>query len=512
MKIRPWLACLFCSVMVLAVFSRVLQNGFVNWDDPQHILYNPLLSALNVDSVRSIFFSKVSQVYVPLTILFFSIERQIWGLNPWIFHLNSLLLHTGVVILVFVFSRRLGLSVGGAAFAALLFGVHPLRVESVAWATARKDLLYSFFYLLCLCWYAQYVSGKTRFYFWLSLGAAVLSMLSKPMALSIPLVLLLYDWFCRRKGSWIIWEKIYFIALLAPLAMLTYAEFARFPQLSLGKGLLISTWCFAFYLKKFLWPSPLVLLYELPQPVGGQNPEYITGVIIFVLFFGSLWILRRHRLVVFGAVFFLCTIFYLLRFDYKTDFNIVADRFSYLPSLGFAWILGYSLDRTWRYLGKRGVVKSILASGVIGALLILSCLTSIQISVWKDSVALWENQSLYRPQAARPLVYYKLADAYSQQEPFKNAVIAFRQAKNLQAATKFSGDIPEKAAPEVERVIRLYQRAIELKPDFTFAAFQLGNIYRALGDEKRAAKYFNRVLYFDPGNPAALGALKMGRQ
>ena len=185
-------------LLVILAFSPSLFNGFIKNDDPTHLLENVTLRALTFENFRAMFQSIVNVTYIPLTTASFAMEYHFFGYNPFIYHLDNLLLHLGVIVCVFIFLQRLSLSVVAAGIGALFFGIHPLRVESVAWITERKDVLYGFFYMLAILQYWDYAkSGKKQFYF-LSLLWGFLSILAKPMALSLPLILLLCDWWMRR--------------------------------------------------------------------------------------------------------------------------------------------------------------------------------------------------------------------------------------------------------------------------------------------------------------------------
>ena len=135
---------------VLVVFSPCLKAGFINFDDDGSILSNAALQDLSLHSIGQIFIQTLNGNYVPLTTLSFAVEKYFFGFNPFVFHLDNLLLYVGVVILVLLLAGRMGLSNGAAFFAALIFAIHPMKVESVAWVTERKDVLYALFYLLAL--------------------------------------------------------------------------------------------------------------------------------------------------------------------------------------------------------------------------------------------------------------------------------------------------------------------------------------------------------------------------
>jgi len=196
-----WASILIAGIIFLAFFP-VLQAEILSWDDGAHLVYNQFIYSLNFENLIKIFKQSVNKTYIPLTTLSFAIEYHFFKFNAAVYHLTNLLLHIFNTILVLAIVRRMDLSFRAAVFVALLFGLHPMRVESVAWITERKDVLYAAFYLMSIYSYIGFVKEKKRgMYLW-SLCFGVLSILSKPMALSLPLILLLYDWFFKRPWSW----------------------------------------------------------------------------------------------------------------------------------------------------------------------------------------------------------------------------------------------------------------------------------------------------------------------
>src|SRR5881409_381808 len=203
-----WLAPLLVVLFTLTAFLPTLQNQFVNWDDDENFLNNPHYRGLGWTHLRWMWTTHLGH-YIPLTWMTFGLDYLVWGMNPVGYHLTSLLLHTANAGLFYLIAQHLiSLSLDdplahdfdvrlGAAFAALLFGVHPLRVESVAWATERRDVLCGFFFLVSLLAYLQHArseeTGRWRRWYWVSLGFFVAAVLSKAMAVTLPAVLVVLD-------------------------------------------------------------------------------------------------------------------------------------------------------------------------------------------------------------------------------------------------------------------------------------------------------------------------------
>ncbi|MFI5205686.1 MAG: hypothetical protein ACHQVK_01985, partial [Candidatus Paceibacterales bacterium] len=295
-------------VIVFLAFLPALFNDFIiTWDDPSYLFKNPLIGSLDFQNLLKIFTTPINKLYTPVTTLSFALEYHFFGFNPWVYHFNNLLLHLCVVGSILVLARDIGISSRATFFTGLLFAVHPIHVESVAWVSERKDCLYAFFYILALVQYVKYVKTGRRSHFCLSLGWGLLSMLSKPMAVSLPFVLLALDWLLRRPLNWAsrIREKLFYLIYLVPLAAIT-CNYWPFPggKLQIGEGVLIWFWSFIFCIEKFIAPWGLIPHYELPQPVLWYHPLYISAVLLSAIFIYSIYRFRRNRHYIFAWVYY----------------------------------------------------------------------------------------------------------------------------------------------------------------------------------------------------------------
>ena len=469
-------------------YSPCLQNSFVNWDDDSHIYENSTIKTLNVRHIKEIFSDFPNLTFIPLTILSFAVEHHFFGHNSFVYHLNNLVLHLCVVGLVFLFLRMLGASFVASLVAMIFFGIHPMHVESVAWITERKDVLYAFFYMLSLCAYVRYISGKRMKWYVISVVMGLASMLAKPMALSLPLILFLLDWFLQRKISLKLFlEKIPYILYIIPIGWLTYSLNARVPMQNIFEAPLIWIWTFVFYLQKFVFPVLLVPLYTLPQPVTPGNFAYLASLILFSLIVLAVVCFRKNRNFVFAVLFYFLSIFFLLRFDTAADVTPVADRFMYLPSIGFSFLIGVFFENV---IARR---KTFLVAFSL-LILVLSAKTFLQCRVWKDSATLWKHQITYAPHTAVGL--NNLGVSY----------IDFFYA---------TGELRENSALQRE-IESLYFKALAIDPFYRDACFNLAQTYLDIGDDQKALHFFLRAKSIDPNDTDVLSSLgqlysKMGK-
>ncbi len=240
------------AILIFIAFSPSLQNRIDIWDDEVHLSTNKDVRSLTTEGIRKIFTHTVNKTYIPLTTLSFAVEYHFFKYRPVVYHFTNIVLHWIVTVLIFLIGLRLGLSPTGSFLAALLFGIHPLRVESVAWVTERKDVLYAVFYLLAVYAHCRYVQSRSKGFFVVAMVCGLLSILAKAMALSLPLILLICDGFLKREFKPGVWfEKLFHLAYIVPIAWLTYSLNARMSIQNGGEAFLTWIWTLVFYLRKF---------------------------------------------------------------------------------------------------------------------------------------------------------------------------------------------------------------------------------------------------------------------
>lgn len=398
----PFGTGLLLSAVILCAFFPCLSAGFLNWDDPGHLLRNPLLPLSSWSDVWRIFLTADTgnRTYNPLVILSFGIERSLVGPEPFLYHLDNILLHILSALLVRTLALRMGLSAGGSLIAAMIFAIHPMRVESVAWVTERKDVLFGAFYLGSLIFYWDYLKSGRGWNYIGALLCGIASILAKPMALSLPLVLFLLDRMAGRKGTYMSWvDKLPFMAALWPVAWITGLMNIHRPETGPLEALLVLIYSAVFYIVKFFAPNGLAIIYPVPRPVSFLTPEYAGAVLIFAVLVLFLWFTRRKRWVTFSFAFYVLSMFFLWRTDlYDGSKGIVSDRFMYIPSLGFALLLGDCWDRF--FFRRPGSNIWTLTGGwfLAGMLcVVLAGSTFTRCLVWRDNIVFWGDVLRHDP-------------------------------------------------------------------------------------------------------------------
>ncbi len=488
------------SIVFLA-FSSTLSNQFTGLDDPKHLLENPHILSLDKENIVSMFSSTINKTYIPLTTLSFAVEYHFFKFEPFIYHLDNLLLHLAVTGLVFYFGCQLGLSVLAAGLGALLFGVHPMRVESVAWVTERKDVLYAFFYMLSLCQYWSYLTKKKYSSFCFSVIFGILSVLAKPMALSLPLVFCVLDWFHQRRfNRAAVIDKLIHFAYIVPIIWITSSLHDRPPSSDVVEALLTAVWSLMFYIQKFIYPLDLSSIYELPRPISLENPEFLFASGFLIIYMICAIYYRGHRWFSFANLFFIVSIFFLIRFKPDKDVNIVGDRFMYLPSLGFCFLFGVCMENIFFWSREQKFKFSWLIIMCLSVMFgVLSVKTYKRSQIWYDDFTLWENtlQKTWH----NPFPYFGRGKMYHNRGEYRKAIADY--TKTIELGPKWIRAYNNRGVlyyklGVIDLAIADYTKAIELDPAFVKAYSNRGTIYYELKKDNLALYDYNKAIELDP--------------
>jgi hypothetical protein len=409
------------AVLTLAVFSPAIGNDWVEWDDLVNFLDNTHYRGLGWSHVVWMFTTAWGSHWTPLAWLTLGLDYVIWGMNPLGYHLQSVLWHAANAALAFAVAARLlraawpHAAVGtlrvGAAAAALFFALHPLRVESVAWISERRDLVSGFFYLLTvLCWLVMIErdGAARRRWQWAAYGAYAAALLAKSIVISLPLVLLVLDVYPLRRlrpatwrtseGRRVLLEKVPFLVMALALTLLTVVSFrsqmSPFANYGLVARLGMAAYSLVFYVSKSVVPADLSPIYELPWRVSILDPVFLASTLIVLVAAVALIAARRW-----WPAGLAVAIVYGLGLAPVSGLahagpQLVADRYSYLSTLGLALLLGGALIAvmTRDALGELRPGLARLVVGAVGAwLLILAGLSVSQTLVWHDDRTLWEH-------------------------------------------------------------------------------------------------------------------------
>jgi tetratricopeptide (TPR) repeat protein len=542
---RRVLPILALGLLVILFYIPALRGGYV-WDDADAVAENPYNHSLRG---LWIIWSKPAYIplghYWPLTFTSFWIEYQLWGDNPFGYHLINVLLHAANAILVWILLRRMvGIRPAGAWLAAAFFALHPMQVESVAWVIEQKTLLAVLFYLLSALAYGRFVRDRPWRFYVLSLALFVCAMLSKTIAVTLPIALGLWHWYRRdRLNSRVLVGLLPFLFVGAGIAALHVYFFLRSQPVSilpLVNRLLIAGQGIWFYIGKLLWPHPLMTIY----PRWDINP-YSFGQWAYLVAFLSalvgLWALRhRIRRAPLAAVLFfvisLAPVLNLIDQPYFTAMSFVNDHAVYLPSLGLFALVGAGVVRLFR---ADRLLRSVVVISVCVLLIsAMGVLTSKQASLYKDMETLFADAVKKNPQAAT--AHYNLARALIGRGEINRALHHYQMASHLNPNDSLArigqgvcllhlGDTAGaetqwRAALEIDKdspgahvnlavlciqeqhwdeAIAHCEAALRRRPAFADAHINLGTALFGKGQVEQAASHFQRALVLNPDLPNA---------
>ena len=521
---RSWLLWLGAILFVTyLVYMPSLDNAFTNWDDNYYVTENPNVAHPTLGGL----FVPLGGNYHPLTMASLALNYAFSGPRPFTYHWLNLLLHVINTGLVFLFVRKLsGGRFWASAASALLFGIHPMHVESVAWISERKDVLYSLFYLAGLLAYLRYRDDKGVGWLVLTWVAFVLSVASKPAAVVFPVTLLAIDWFQRRPlhraGVWL--EKVPFFVISAGMGVLTVmaqkaaGAVAAPHQWTLVQKILFASYGTVMYVVKLFLPFGLSAIYPYPTQEGAPlGPQYTVAFVALAIALPTLlYLCRKNRVVLFGLAFFFINIVLVLQL-FSVGQAVMADRYTYLPYLGLFLALAWWLDE------KPGVrvagvpLRPALAT-VFAALAVVSLIqTWRRCDVWQDSGALW-NDAIAKYPGQVVDAYNNRGYYYIAQQRYPQALADFNEAIALNPRVARVWVNKGSVFAETNRNDSAYvcfERAIQLKPDYPEALSNRGGIRSRQGDLAGAVADFSRAIELQPTfrdayNNRALVYFKMG--
>lgn len=527
-------------------FSPSLNYGFVNWDDDIYVTENHKVKNPNSENITSLLTESAVANYHPVTMLSLALNYKYGGLDASSYHWINLVFHLFNVVLVFFLIRMLAKNNSTVALiTAAIFALHPMHVESVAWVSSRKDVLYTFFYLLALICYCHYVlRGKLVKGLTFTMLFFLLSLLSKPAAVIFPLHLVLLDYCLQRKINFkSLLEKIPFLLAAIWLGILTIqaqeAEGAvNFDAFTIWERIQLASYSFMTYVVKFLWPYKLSSFY--PYPSTPFPIVYKLAPIFCVSFFALvLATLKKSKQWLLGVTFFTISIVLILQII-TVGSAIVADRYTYLAYIGLAFILACGVELLKKN-ARRLYYKTAIGIVVLISLT-LGWMTHERVQVWQNGETLWSDVINKFPQVAGAWggrgVYYR------QQKTYELAVRDFNQAialdpneamfysnrgniffdlqQNEQALKDYNSclilDSEDKDAlanrgaiygrrQQWDLALKDLTKAIELDPNFFNAYMNRAVIYGQTNRREQAISDYQTCLTLDPGNHEILNAM-----
>ena len=523
----------FVSLATFAVYLRSLGNGFVAWDDNVYVYDNSFIRSLSPEFFKKIFFSFPEGNWHPLTWMSHALDYAVWGLNPLGHHLTNVVLHSANTFLVVLLAMRLvstaaefsgerarrALLIAGGV-TGLLFGLHPVHVESVAWVSERKDLLCGFFFLLSILGYLSYRAHSSHKSYALSLVFFGLALLSKPMAVTLPVVLLILDWYpLQRIRSFSTFrnacaDKLPFLALslvssaATLMAQRAAGAIARPEILPLATRVLVAFKSLIAYLGKLLMPVNLLPYYSYPKDVSLLSLKYLFPVLaVAAITIGGIAEARRRPALISAWAYYVITLVPVLGII-QVGTQAMADRYTYLPSLGPFLLAGIASARGMDFAGRTGKGKY-LKAGLAGFGLMvfgaLACMTFLQIGIWKDSVGLW-TYVIDKDPGGSAYPYNNRGELYFARGRFDRSLADFDKAIEIAPSTAAfynNRGIVYSGMGLREQAMADYDKAVSLSPDYAAAYYNRGILFLRTGRPGRAIEDFGRTIALNPSDAKA---------
>jgi Tfp pilus assembly protein PilF len=518
------LMSLLLALVTCAVYWQSGSHQFVNFDDGRYILENPhVRNGLSMENVIWAFTSAYASNWHPLTWVSHMLDVQLFGLEPGPPHLENVLFHAVNTVLLFLLLLRMTEAYWQSVLVAALFALHPLHVESVAWVAERKDVLSAFFWMLTLLLYHAYAKRPDRTRYLMTLAAFGLGLMAKPMLVTLPIVLVLMDYWPLgrlQRGQAgpvrdrqtapvravplraLVTEKIPFLALTAASSIITlYAQHkggavSSLKVVSLPFRVINALWAYVLYLAKMAWPADLAVLYPLPPTMS------ITKGLVAAALLGGISILtirsaKRHPYFLVGWLWYLVTLVPVIGLV-QVGSQSMADRYSYLPLIGIFIMLAWGVA----LLAGRNRLRQVAVSAV-AAVLLAACatMTWIQLGYWKNSITLFSHAAA--AVADNCIAHEALGLVFAKSGRLDEAVAQYTESLRIwpeyDRALIGMGNVLVRQG-RMEEAATFAKRALRLKPDSSEAHFLLGFVLMNQGRNDEALEQYFAGLRSDPEN------------
>lgn len=518
------LLCLALVFIVLAVYIQVGNHSFINLDDNAYVTNNPhVASGITVQNVVWAFTSVDAYNWHPITWLSHMADVRFFGMNPGGHHITSVVIHTISSLLLFLLLLRLTGALWQSLFVAAMFALHPLHIQSVAWVAERKDVISGFFWFLTLLLYAKYVEKQKTTLYVLTILSFILGLMSKPMLVTLPLVMLLLDFWPLERFRYegdkhhnsgraiaLIKEKIpFFVCSIFSGVVTIYAQgkggaIAASDMTSLWLRFENAMTAYVKYIGKTIWPHDLALFY--PFPLSIPLWQAICSLLILILFSALAIRARRHSpYVLAGWLWFVITLMPVIGLI-QVGGHSMADRYTYIPLTGLFIVAAWGVPDLMKGMRHQRRITALIAATVV---ITSAILTWQQLAYWRDSVSLFRHT--LQVTSGNCMIHNNLGLTLALKGEYEEAIQEFRKAlriypnyteahNNLGATFDFKGDF--------DAAIQEYREAIRINPDHADAHYNLGIDLQIRGDLDAAIKEYQETLRIQPYNSNAIKKLQ----
>lgn len=514
------LICFLLALMIWGVFGQTLHYKFINYDDGRYVYSNPLISqGITPANVHQIFTHPHGVNWHPLTSLSHMLDCQLYGLNAGWHHGTNVLLHIATTILLFLILRQITGSLWRSAIIAALFSIHPLRVESVAWISERKDVLSGFFFMLTIGAYAQYVRRpfSLRRYTLIHIFF-IFGLMSKPTLVTLPLILLLLDFWPLRRFQTLEKKKTVIKLVLEkiPLMLLTAAFcgitlWVQQDAISFAETLAIpwrignAIYSYAIYIQQMIFPTKLALLYP-HQKTGLPLHEIGRSIILLAGISWGVWAGRKkYPYLITGWLWYLGMLAPVIGII-QVGPQAHADRYTYLPQIGLA-IMAVWLTADW--CASRRYHRAVLPAASVIILTSLAITAHQQTQHWQNSLSLW-NHTL-KCTTENSIAHNNMGGLLGQKGQFQEAIIHFEKALQISpsyADPAYNMGVILASQGKFDQAVPYLEKALTIKPTNAEWRCTLGFVFTQQANLPAAREQYKQALKIDPNCVTAQKGLK----
>ncbi len=516
-KEQPFYIYALLAAITFLVYAQVLRHDFLYFDDNLYVSANPNVKAgLSGQSINWAFTTSYAANWHPVTWLSHLLDCQLFGLNPSCHHLVNVLFHTANTLLLFALLNAMTGAVWRSAFVAAAFALHPLHIESAAWIAERKDLLSAFFGFLAILGYLQFVKKKSVKWYAVTLLLFALGLMSKPMLVTLPFVLLLLDYwplerFTGIRTNWknfvrLVVEKIPFFVMGVISSIVTFivqrsgGAMATIDKLPLENRLINAVLSYGRYISKMFWPTKLAILYPMPK---GAIPIWEAIVYALILIALTILIFRlssKYKYLLMGWLWYLVTLVPVIGLV-QVGSQAMADRYTYIPLIGLFIIVSFGTYDVLKNSSQQKIIIQVLS---ITALTVMSIVTTFQLSLWRDSISLFEHTLAVTKNNG--IIYANIGACYVDTEQPEKAVDVCIKALQIRKSDSEAYCNLAAAYNKLERyeeAVQACKEAIKIKANDAKPYCNLGVSYAKLGKYKESIETFQKALLFNPDEARA---------
>jgi len=505
-----WMILLGIIALTVIAYSPISKNGFLNWDDDVYVSENNDIKSMSMENTKLLVTQDYVNVYLPLTMLSYAVDYKIGGLNPKVYTYTNLIFHILNSILVYYLVLLLIISIGNkinipgldlkkqnfiAAITSVIFAIHPINVESVAWISERKNLIFTFFFLLSVISYINYLKQDKYLFYFLSLLLFLCSLLSKGVAVSLSLCIVSLDYLFQRKlfSVRVVLEKIPYFLLSVIFGIIVINSQGKENvgnSNTLFDQIVFASYGFIGYLCKLTVPVNLSAYYSYPQGIHFIHWLYFILTITMII---TLFIYRKRlsRLTVFAIIFFLANIIFLLQLI-PVGKAIMADRYVYLSSIGFFLIAGIIIIKIASRFRTIYVLLAI-------SLVFYGFTTHERVKIWNNSLLFWST--VIENDTTIPTAWLNRGFARGKLKDYHGALEDFNKSINLRPnypEAFYNRGIIKIELRDINGGLNDFSTAIKIMPDYANAYCFRGNVRREMGDNIGALDDFNKAIRIKP--------------